>query len=112
MELGSCDDLRKLLHVRWLDVDNVEALILDVEIPEVDPQIIATDECLSIAVNGYAVDMVGVCVRICLSGYCRDDGIVMCEPRELQVGGTAELCIRVPDGTASTSNPTSRCQFV
>jgi hypothetical protein len=83
MELSRCDDLCELLHVGWLDVDNIEALVLDVEIPQIDAQIIAADECLPIAVDRYAVDMVGVCIRIRLSGYCRNDSVVMCEPWEL-----------------------------
>lgn len=112
MKFSSCDDLRKLLHVGRLDIDNVEALVLDVEVPKVDSQIIATDERLSIAIDRYAVDVVGMCVRIRLSRYCSNNCVVVCKPWELQVGGAAELCIRVPDGTASTSNPTSRCQLV
>lgn len=30
MELGGRDDLCELLHVDWLDVDDVEALIADI----------------------------------------------------------------------------------
>ena len=33
VELSSGDDLGQLLHVRWFYVDNVEALVLDVEVP-------------------------------------------------------------------------------
>ena len=33
MELGSCDHLGKLLHVGGLDVHDVEALVLDVQVP-------------------------------------------------------------------------------
>lgn len=29
----SCDDLSKFLHVSRLDIDNIKALVLDVEIP-------------------------------------------------------------------------------
>ena len=112
MEFRSRDDLCKLFHVGRLDINNVEALVLDVEVPEVDSQIVATNECLSIAVDRYAVDVVGVCVRIRLSWYCSNNCVVVCEPWKLQVGGAAELCVRVPDGTASTSNPTSRCQLM
>lgn len=36
MELCRCDDLRQLLHVRWLDVDDVERLVCDLQVPEVD----------------------------------------------------------------------------
>ena len=33
MKFCSCDNLRKLFHVRRLDVDDIETLILNVEIP-------------------------------------------------------------------------------
>lgn len=33
VELSSGDDLGQLLHVRWFNINNVETLILDVEIP-------------------------------------------------------------------------------
>ena len=33
VEFGSGDDLRKLFHIRRLDIDNVEALILNVQVP-------------------------------------------------------------------------------
>lgn len=36
MKLGGRDDLRQLLHVRWLDVDDVERLIGDLQVPQVD----------------------------------------------------------------------------
>jgi hypothetical protein len=112
VELRSCDNLCKLLHVRWLDVDNVEALVLDVEVPEVNPQIVATDERLSITVNRYAIDVICVRVGIRLPRYCGDYGIMVCESRELQIRGTAELCVWVPDRTTATSNPTSGRQLV
>jgi hypothetical protein len=50
VELCRCDDLCELLHVRRLDVDDVEALILDVQVPQVYPKIIAGDERLAVAV--------------------------------------------------------------
>lgn len=51
VKFGSCDDFGQLFHIRGLDVDNVEALILDVEVPEVDPKVITADKCLAIAVD-------------------------------------------------------------
>jgi hypothetical protein len=81
MELGGSDDFRKLFHVGRLNIDNVEALVLDVEVPEVDPQIVATNESLAVAVYRYAVDVVGVCIGVCLSWHSRNDGIVMCKTR-------------------------------
>jgi hypothetical protein len=56
VELGGSNDLGEFLHVDWLDIDNVyisasvsvgatlkrltEALVTDVEVPQVDPQVI------------------------------------------------------------------------
>lgn len=84
MKFGRSDDLGELLHVRRLDVDNVEALILDVQVPEIYAQIVATDECLPVAVDGYAIDVIRVSVGV---GSSRDRGhnsIVMGETGELQ----------------------------
>ena len=41
MELSGRDDLGQLFHVSRLDVDDVEALVLNVQVPEVYTQIIA-----------------------------------------------------------------------
>jgi hypothetical protein len=112
VELCSGNDFGQFLHVGGLDVDNVEALVLDVEVPEVDPQIVTANERFAIAVYRYAVDVVGKCVGVCLPRYCSNDSIVMCESRKLQVGGVAEVRIWVPDRTTSTSNPTSGRQLV
>ena len=105
VELGGRDDLGQLLHVRRLDVDNVEALVLDVEVPQVDAQIVTADECLSVAVHGDAVDVVGVGISICTPRHGGHHGIVMGQPGKLQVAGIAELCTRDRAwGAASTGN--------
>ena len=44
MELGGGDDLRQLLHVRRLDVHEVEALVRDLQVPQVDPQVVRRQE--------------------------------------------------------------------
>lgn len=75
------NDLCEFLHVGRLDIDNVKALILNVQVPQVDPQIVTADESLSIAVYRYAVDVVCVCVGVCLPRYGSDDGIVVSEAR-------------------------------
>jgi hypothetical protein len=72
-----CDDFSKLFHIDWLDVDYVEALITDVEIPKINSKIVCADVCLSIGIDTDAVDMIGVCVCIDLSRYCSHNGIVM-----------------------------------
>lgn len=41
VEFGGRDDFRQLLHVCGLDIDNVKTLVLDVQIPQVDPEIVA-----------------------------------------------------------------------
>lgn len=64
MELGGRDDFSKLLHVRRFDVNDVEALILDIEVPQVDPEVVTADEGFLVAVDGDAVDVIGV--RICV----------------------------------------------
>ena len=81
VELCCGNDLCEFLHVGRLDVDNVEALILDVQVPQVDPQIITADEGLSVTVHRYAVDVVCVCVGVRLPRYGSDDGIVVSEAR-------------------------------
>lgn len=91
VELSSGDDLGQLLHVRRLDVHDIEALVLDVEIPKVDSQIITADKGLSITVDGYAVDVVGVGVGVGATRDSRNDSIVVRQARELEIGGVLEL---------------------
>jgi hypothetical protein len=87
VEFSCRNDLGQLFHVRRLDVDNVEALVLNVEIPQIDPEIIAADEGLAIAVDRDAVDMVGMRISISLSRNSGDHGVVMSQPGELEVRG-------------------------
>lgn len=90
VELGGSDDLSKLFHVSRFDVDNVEALVLDIQVPEIDAQVVAADVRLAIAVDRDAVDVVGVGVGICSPGYSGNDSIVMCEAGQLQVASVLE----------------------
>lgn len=90
VEFGSRDDFGELFHVRGLDIHNVETLVLNVEVPQVDAEIITADKRLSIAVNGYAVDVVGMGVGVGLPGYSCHDGIMMGETRQLQITGTLD----------------------
>jgi hypothetical protein len=80
-------DLGQLFHVRRLDVNDVEALVLNVEIPQVDPKIIAADKGLTIAVDRDAVDVVGMRIGVSLSGNSGDHGVVVSQPGELKVRG-------------------------
>jgi hypothetical protein len=91
VELGRCDHLGQLLHVRRLDVDNVEALVLDVEVPQVDTQVVTADECLPVTVYRDAVDVVGVGVGVGPPGHGGHHGIVVGQPGELEVTGIAEV---------------------
>jgi hypothetical protein len=51
MELSSRDHLCQLLHICWFDVNNVEALVLDIQVPQVYPQIIAANEGFAVTVH-------------------------------------------------------------
>lgn len=84
VKLSSSDDLCKFLHVRGFDIDNVKALVLDIQVPEIYPQIIAADESFSIAVDRYAVDVIGMSVCVGSTGHGGNDGVVMCHSRELE----------------------------
>ena len=108
VELCGGDDLGQLLHVRRLDVDNVEALVLDVEVPEVDTQVVTADECLPVTVHRDAVDVVGVCVGIRPPRDGGHHGIVVSQPGELQVTGIAKLCAW--DGARGTTSAGYVCR--
>ena len=112
MELGGGDDFCQLLHVGGLDVDDVEALILDVEVPQVDSQIVAADVRLPIAVDGYAVDMVGVRIGIGPLWNGGDNGIVVRQARELQVGSVLEVGWWRGAGSTSSAGDVGRCDIV
>lgn len=84
MEFGRGDNFGEFFHVGRLDIDNVETLVLDVEVPEVNPEIIAAYEGLSVTVDGDAVDVVCMGVCICPPRYGGDNGIVVCHPGKLQ----------------------------
>jgi hypothetical protein len=51
VEFRGRDNLCKLFHVRRLNVHDVEALVLDVQVPEVYAQVVTADEGLPIAVD-------------------------------------------------------------
>lgn len=81
VEFGSGDDLGQLLHVGRLDVDDIEALVLNVKVPQIDPQVITGNERLSITVYGNAVDVISMSIGI---GASRDSGhnsIMVCHAR-------------------------------
>ena len=84
MKFGCRDDFSELFHIRWLDVDDVETLILDVEIPQIDAEVIATYEGLPIAVDGYAVYVVGMSVCVISARDSGDDGVVVGQAGQLE----------------------------
>lgn len=51
VKFGSRDDFGELFHVGRLDINNVKTLILNIEVPKIDPQIITADKGLSVAVH-------------------------------------------------------------
>ena len=108
MELSGRDDLGQLLHVCGLDVNDIEALVLNVEVPQVDPEVVAADEGFPVAVHRDAVDMVRMRVSIRLSWHRSDDGVMVGEARQLQVGGFSEMDVRVSDGATADDASTRR----
>jgi hypothetical protein len=91
VEFGGRDDLCQLLHIGWLDVDDVETLVLNIQIPQVDAQVVTADVSLTVAIDGDAVDMIRVCIGIGPPWDRRDDRIVMCQAWEFQVGCILEV---------------------
>ncbi|KAK1239566.1 LOW QUALITY PROTEIN: hypothetical protein MKX07_001020 [Trichoderma sp. CBMAI-0711] len=86
--------MTSLLHVGGFDVNDVEALILDVEVPEVDAQIVTANERFAITVDGYAVDVVRVGVGVGPSRDGGNDGVMMCETGQLEIGRVPEVLRR------------------
>ena len=106
MKLGRRDHLGQLLHVGGLDVDDIEALVLNLQVPEIDPQIVGAEKGLAIAVDGDAVDMIGVRVGVSLARDGRHHRIVMGQSRHLQRGGVGEAQVRLRSwGSSSDGTP-------
>lgn len=82
MKLGSGDHLCQFLHVCGLYVNDVEALILYVEVPEVYSKVITADECLAIAIDRYAVNVVCMGVGVVSTRNRSNHSIVMCQAWE------------------------------
>lgn len=91
MEFGGSDDLGQLLHIRWLDIDDIEALILNVEIPQVNPEVITADKRLAITINRDAVDVIGVGISIRASRDCSYNGIVVRQAWKLEIASVLEM---------------------
>lgn len=104
VEFGGCDDLGELLHVRGLDIHNVETLVLDVEVPEVYAEVVTADKCLAIAVDRYAVDVIGVRVGISLPRYSGHYCVVVGQTRQLEVGGILDNTRQRPRPAAAAGD--------
>lgn len=63
VELGSRYHLRQLLHVGGFNVHYVEALVGDLEMPQVDAKVVRREVGLLVGVDRYRIDVVGVGVR-------------------------------------------------
>ena len=85
MKFGSGDNLCKFFHIGRLDVDDVEALILYIEVPKVYPEVITANECFSITVDGDAVDVISMCICICPAGHSSDNCIMVGHAREFKL---------------------------
>ena len=89
MELGSGDDFSELFHIDGLDVDDVEALVADVEVPEVDTKVVCADVRLAIRVDRDRVNVIGMRVCIDLTWYGGDNGVDRCEARQTESSTTS-----------------------
>jgi hypothetical protein len=79
MKFSSCDNFCQFFHIGRFDVNNVETLILYVEVPEIDSQIVTADKSLPIAVDRYAVDVIGVSIGIRAARNCGNNSVVVCQ---------------------------------
>ena len=103
MELCGGNDFGQLLHVGRLDVNNVEALILNVEVPQIDAQVVTADVGFAIAVHRNAIDVISVSVGIHTARHGCNDCVVVCHAGEAEIGGAAEVFVGSSDGTATDS---------
>lgn len=98
VEFSRGDNLSQLLHICGLDIHNVEALVLDVEVPQVHSQIVTADKGFAITVHGDAIYMVRVSICVSSPWDSSDHGIMVCQSGQLQgrcvlespTGGTRE----------------------
>lgn len=112
MELGCRNHFGKLLHVRGFDVDNIEALVLDMHVPEVYAEIVAADKRFAIAIHRDAVDVVCMGIGIGPSRNGGHDGVMVGETGELEVAGILELRMRYGPRRASTAGKVCRRQVM
>jgi hypothetical protein len=68
VEFGGSNNFGEFLHVRRLNIDDVEALVLDVQVPEVYAQIVAAYEGFTVAIYRDTIDVVGMSIGIGTAG--------------------------------------------
>lgn len=108
VKFGRSDDFRKLLHVGWLDVDDVEALVLNVQVPQVYSEVVTANKCLTVTIDRNAVDVIGMGIRIGPARYSSNDGVVVRHSGELQLRGIFEF----RSSWSAPSGRSSRSQFM
>lgn len=87
VEFGGRDNLCKLLHVRGFDINDIKALVLNVEIPQIDSEVITADEGLPVAVHRNTVYMVRMSIGVRPSRHSCDNRIMVRHSWKLQHGG-------------------------
>lgn len=107
VEFSGRNHLRQLLHVGGFNIDNIETLVLDVEVPQIHSEVIAANEGFAITVDGDAIYVIRMGVGVCSSGDGGDDGIMVCHPRELQCRWIFERYTRSPGSATSSTDGTS-----
>lgn len=85
MEFGSSNDFGQFLHVCRFYVNDIEGLILNVEIPEIDPEIVTADKSFTVAVDRDTIDVISMSICVGSSRNRGDDGIMMGHSRELEL---------------------------
>ena len=84
MELCGGNDLSQFLHVCWLYVHDVEALVLNIEVPEVDTEVVTADKGFSIAIDRDAIDMIGMSIGVVAPRYGSNNSVVVSEARKFE----------------------------
>lgn len=105
VKLRRCNYFCKLLHVCRFDIHNVEALVLNIQVPQVDPQIITAYEGLPVTVDRDAINVISMGVGVGSSRYSSDDRIMMCHSWEFQCRRIFERYTGCP-GRPSATNAT------
>ena len=85
---------------RVMENRHTKALVTDVQVPQVDPQIVSGDVCLAVRVDGDRVDVVSMRVGVDLARDSRSDGIMRCHAGQSQrnlrlANGARRVAVRV-----------------